>query len=79
MSSMSEHDPASVRAQPEPDEVKLGHAFRVGAEGDQAVSLMVTLLERQDEHCRSGASGTGGWDWPRCSPAEFSPSSFTDP
>ena len=37
-----------MRAQPEPDEVKLGHAFRVGAEGDQAVSLMVTLLERQD-------------------------------
>ena len=45
---MVEQDPATVRANPDPDQVKLGQAFRVGAEGDEAVKLMVTLLDRQD-------------------------------
>ena len=45
---MAEQDPATVRASPDPDQVELGQAFRVGAEGDEAVQLMVTLLDRQD-------------------------------
>ena len=45
---MAEQDPATVRAPTDPNQVKLGHAFRVGAEGDDAVNLMVTLLDRQD-------------------------------
>ena len=45
---MADQDPATVRARTDPNQVKLGQAFRVGAEGDDAVNLMVTLLDRQD-------------------------------
>ena len=45
---MAKQDPATVTGSTDTDQVKLGQAFRVGAEGDEAVHLMVTLLDRQD-------------------------------
>ena len=45
---MARQDPEMAGVSPKADQIELGRAFTVGADGDETVQLMVTQLDRQD-------------------------------